>query len=136
MPTAPEARFFYRAAQQRLEDAQVLLAGGRTTGAVYMAGYAVECMLKALLLAQSADRARKMLLRSFRGVKAHDFESLKLRYSRIGGARFPGGVTRAFSVVSTWKTDFRYKATMVDRREAETFLRSVQAIFDFADRRL
>lgn len=36
-----------RLAEERLADAQVLFAAGRYSGAFYLAGYAVECGLKA-----------------------------------------------------------------------------------------
>ncbi len=39
-----------RLAQVRLDDAQVLLKGGRWAAAYYLTGYAVECALKACLL--------------------------------------------------------------------------------------
>ena len=41
-----------RASLQRLKDARVLLAGNRWHGAMYMAGYAVECLLKFKLMRQ------------------------------------------------------------------------------------
>jgi hypothetical protein len=40
-----------RLAGERLADAQVLVAGQRWSGAYYLAGYAVECALKACVLA-------------------------------------------------------------------------------------
>jgi hypothetical protein len=49
LPTAKEAQPFYQSALQRFEDAQYLLDGERTTAAIYLAGYSVECMLKALI---------------------------------------------------------------------------------------
>jgi HEPN domain-containing protein len=51
LPHSRGARLFYRAALHRYDDAALLLEAGRTTGAVYLAGYTVECMLKALVLA-------------------------------------------------------------------------------------
>ena len=38
-------------AEDRLIDAQHMLAGGRWSGAYYLAGYAVECGLKACIMA-------------------------------------------------------------------------------------
>ena len=46
LPSASEARPYYRAAKQRFEDARFLLEADRTTGAIYLAGYCVECMLR------------------------------------------------------------------------------------------
>ena len=51
IPRGPEARLFYRCAIQRHEESVVLLEAGYTTGALYLAGYSVECILKSLVLA-------------------------------------------------------------------------------------
>jgi len=40
---------FQRLALERLEDAQALLRAGRYSGSYYLAGYAVECALKACM---------------------------------------------------------------------------------------
>ena len=50
IPTSSNARLFYRAAKERFEDAELLLSLNRTTGAVYLAGYSVECIIKSLIL--------------------------------------------------------------------------------------
>src|SRR5690348_9075238 len=39
VPSSRDARWFYGCAAERYEDAEILLRAGRTTGAVYMAGY-------------------------------------------------------------------------------------------------
>jgi hypothetical protein len=44
VPASSEARLYYRCAFQRQEDAQILLRADRTTGAVYLAGYAIGCI--------------------------------------------------------------------------------------------
>ena len=80
LPQVVEARLFYRAAKLRLEDAKYLLDGGRTNGAVYLAGYAVECMLKALLLDRAPPKRRMELKNEMRGGRAHDFGWLKEQY--------------------------------------------------------
>ncbi|NJR43126.1 MAG: HEPN domain-containing protein, partial [Akkermansiaceae bacterium] len=41
-----------RLAEERVRDAEALLAGGRWEFAYYSAGYAVECALKSCLLAR------------------------------------------------------------------------------------
>src|SRR5439155_8365250 len=82
LPRPTEARLYYRAAKQRYDDAELLLEAGRTTGAVYLAGYTVECFLKALVLAGVAPGLRKRLLREFRGSRAHEIEWLGALYRR------------------------------------------------------
>ena len=62
LPEAREARPYYQTAKQRFEDARFLLEAERTTGAVYLAGYCVKCMLKALVLSRTpAGRRGEML---------------------------------------------------------------------------
>lgn len=52
VPKSKHARLFYRCALHRRDEAKILRkADPRTTGAVYLAGYSVECILKALILA-------------------------------------------------------------------------------------
>ena len=135
LPRAPEARPFYQSAKQRFEDAQFLLEAGRTTGAVYLAGYSVECVLKALILATVAPGERGETVASFRGTKAHDYDWLKARYFRHGGPPFPSVVSKHFTLVNSWTTDLRYRAGAARLTEAETFLRAAKAIVDWADGR-
>jgi hypothetical protein len=55
------------AAKLRFEEAEILLKAGKKIGAVYLAGYTVECFLKALILEGVATDLRKKLLAEFRG---------------------------------------------------------------------
>jgi hypothetical protein len=108
LPRSHLARVFYRAAYQRFGDAEFLMNEGRTTGAVYLAGYGVECMLKALILESLATEAQKAMVASFRGRRAHDFEWLKERYT-AGGGGVPAAVARHLARVNTWSIDMRYE---------------------------
>src|SRR4051794_8825909 len=108
LPKSSEARLYYRCAAQRYQDSQLLIKGNRTTGAVYFAGYAIECMLKSLLL-EATSRAKRMeTMANFRGGKGHDLEYLRRSYYLAGGARFPVEVNLAFTNVESWSTDLRY----------------------------
>lgn len=126
LPKSISARRYYRCAYQRHEEAQVLLRAEYTTGAVHLAGYGVECVLKALLLD---------VLRSFRGVRAHEFGWLRSRYLTSGGTRFPADVARHFTLVNDWSTDLRYAPSTIRSPEAEEFLASVRVIIRWADGR-
>ena len=75
LPKGEDARRFYRAAFQRFEDAEILLANQRTTGAFCLAGYGVECILKALILSVTAvNEVPRVAKRLTRGKKAHRIE--------------------------------------------------------------
>jgi HEPN domain-containing protein len=56
VPRDQETKRFYRAAGQRLEDARFLTESTRTTAAVLLAEYCVECVLKALIITQLSPR--------------------------------------------------------------------------------
>ena len=52
-PRSPDARRFYRAGLLRFDEAKFLLDNSEyTTAAVYLGGYAVECLFKALIPGQ------------------------------------------------------------------------------------
>jgi HEPN domain-containing protein len=136
IPGSIEARLFYRCAFLRHEDAQVLLRAEHTTGAVYLAGYGIECILKALLLSALAPASRSSMLQTFRGARAHDFEWLRTHYLQSGGARFPREVNRDFTLVNDWTTDLRYLPRTLRIEDAEAFLAAAAKIIHWADGRL
>lgn len=136
LPRGKEARLFYQSAVQRLEDARFLLESERTTGAVYLAGYGVECILKALLLTQMPHGKRAETMASFRGTRAHDYDWLKQQYLAYGGPSIPLTMTKHLTFVSTWTTDLRYQASMIEVRDAEEFIQATRAILRWAQGRL
>jgi hypothetical protein len=137
LPQAAEARRFYQSARQRFEDARFLLEEGRTTGAVYLAGYAVECILEALILAVIAQPGkRREMLKSFRGSRAHDFGWLKAIYIDNGGATFPAQVAKKFARTNLWSTELRYQPGTIRCREARNMLDAAEGILEWADGRL
>jgi hypothetical protein len=129
VPTSPNARLFYRCALQRFEEAKILRKADQlTTGAVYLAGYSVECMLKALILSELTKPKQEAMLKSFRGSKAHDFTWLREQYLLNGGARFPSKVSRCFTLVSDWSTDLRYIPKNLKTKDIDEFLKAAEEI--------
>jgi len=137
LPVAQEARPFYQAGIQRFEDARLLLErAARTTGAIYLAGYGVECLLKALVLSVVPNAKRQAVLNNFRGARAHNFDWLKARYFQYGGSPFPPEISKAFALVNTWDTEWRYRSGTASPRDAEAFLNAAEKIISSADGRL
>lgn len=60
-------RLFLNVAKARLEEAGHLRESDYTMGAVYLAGYAVECGLKALVLACWDEHEQPDVIAGFRG---------------------------------------------------------------------
>lgn len=136
IPASSDARLYYRAAFLRYEEAEVLVKAGYTTGAVYLAGYGIECILKALVLMAVPAGTRPDMLKSFRGNRAHEYEWLRSLYLTNAGARFPPEITQHFTLVNDWSTDLRYTPRSVRADEADVFLASAAAIIRWADGRL
>ena len=136
LPSSSDARVYYRCAKQRYEEAEILNRLEKRTGAVYLAGYGIECILKALALMAVPVRRRPEILKTFRGSKAHDYEWIRTVYLTNGGARFPPDVNRHFTLVNDWSTDLRYSTRLIKVADAEAFLRSAVAIIEWADGRL
>lgn len=140
VPRDKDAKRFYIAARRRLDDARALLAvdhaTDHTTGSMYLAGYTVECMLKALIIVQATSTRKPEVLKEFHGSGAHNFDRLRAAYLRLGGTGFPKNVVESFLVVQEWGTDWRYDPAPRPADDAESFLASVARIWDCIDKRL
>src|SRR5438094_75379 len=136
VPSSRDARRFYRSADRRVVEARILREADQTTGAVYLAGYGVECMLKALILNGLSPARQAAMLRSFRGNRAHDFEWLRKQYLRNGGSPFPEKIGLAFTLVRVWSTELRYDPKTNKPSEADEFLNAAGEIIRWADERI
>ncbi len=108
----------------------------RQAKAIYLAGYSVECLLKALILSAVPQAQEAELLGIFRGARAHDDEWLLHLYVDKGGARMPPSVVPHFARVNAWSTDMRYAPGTIAAHEAKVFLDAAIAIMTWADGRL
>src|SRR4051794_6954220 len=122
VPRDREARAYYYAAVQRREDARHLLAAGRTTGAVYLAGYCVECGLKALILAETPARQRAAV---WAELMTHDFAALRHVYQTGCGGTLTRATVRDLSVLRTWSSEMRYDARNIRMADAAALLAAV-----------
>jgi HEPN domain-containing protein len=130
-----EIRRFSTVAGQRFEEAEILFRNQRTTGAIYLAGYAVECMLKALLLANTPVKNHSEMLKAFRGQMGHNLDWLKGKLPRKK-LTIPDDILRAFTKVNTWSTDLRYTAGRKPEREARAFLDATLTMMNWIKGRL
>ena len=105
-------RKMYGAAVHRLEAAEDL-EQGHPLDSLYLAGYAIECSLKALILSQTPKRSRqKTFTEEFRGSVAHDFESLnsKLRLLKFHLPKEQLAKLRIANAI--WSVDLRYESKL------------------------
>ncbi len=113
----------------------MLNPGSYTTAAVYLAGYAVECMLKALILSNEPVTRNPQTLNTFRGASAHAFEWLKERLAERH-VSLPATVAKELAKVNKWTTSLRYEPRTIKRAEADEFLAAARQITRWVDGRL
>lgn len=125
---------YIRAASLRKETADLLASPSLRRGldAVYLAGYAAECALKALILERTSKNRREATLDEISaGAKAHDLQ--KLRNALIlRGVSVPREVWEAIDrICEEWSTDLRYVAKIPPEREVAQFLKRVDVVLDW-----
>ena len=112
------------AARARAREAHHLASGGHMSGALYLAGYVVECKLKILLNKMgkpypSAGRA------------GHDLKGL---WDAAGLRREDqSGFRRAF--IEYWSTDLRYSAVVASTHAPEDLLQAAQDLAGYVTKR-
>lgn len=101
-------------AEDRILDAECLLAGGRWNGAYYLAGYAVECGLKACIMAHVEASGAIFQDRKFsEKCWTHDFEELLALANLTTTMDADTAANPAFSanwtVAKEWRETSRYE---------------------------
>lgn len=104
-------------AEDRILDAQALLAAGRWTGAYYLSGYAVECGLKSCVLAHIERTGMifkdRKYLRSLGDCWTHDLDQL-VQLAELKAERDRAGAANAnlfisWGTVLLWRETSRYE---------------------------
>ena len=123
------------ASRQRLEDAKTLLNASRGRGAMYMAGYAVECLLKTKLmhiyncknLRELEDLLRqRSILPAHRTVFTHQLEDLLRLTPSYNRVIRNHEMLSLFNKVNQWTPNWRYISKPTNRREATEFITSIE----------
>ncbi len=133
MPTS--SRDFQRAARQRLTTAEFLLANRYNLDAASLAGYTVECSLKALILkatpqADHADTVKKITS----GSGMHNPEILNGVLKDLGRP-IPLRLVKRLRR-SGWSTALRYETGRIDTGEARAFLKTAKEVYDWVEGQL
>src|SRR4051794_4722137 len=114
----PTVRKFMLAADQRFTSAGILYREGLYLDAMYIAGYAPECALKALILATIPGKRRGQFMKQyFRGTRGHNLELLRRLLKRT----MPIEVARLLTRLATWSTDLRYEVGLRRADECREF---------------
>lgn len=138
-PKNKHARRYYRVAKQRLTEASAILQEAQLPAAAeYLAGYAVECVLKALLIVLVPDTERpddwEKIVHWMKRTFGHDLGDLRDEVLRRG-LRLPVAEVASLDfVMENWKPESRYVPGPGEMRHAREFLAAVQKVVEWADR--
>jgi HEPN domain-containing protein len=128
MPTT--SRAFLKAAAQRLATAEFLLKNDYTLDAMYLAGYCVECALKALILERTRDDEKTERLRSLSaGASMHNPESLAGKLKELGSPVDRQLLKRL--IRSGWSTSLRYEVRRRDTGETKGYLKRAREVYNW-----
>lgn len=125
------------AASKHLDDAQALLNSNRTDGAAYLAGYVVECSLKALILYDSGippSGSPPPWKKRRDGHNLNDLVAQASSLAAIAGARtarYLGPTIQglAGAGIASWAPNMRYRAPFVTPADAQSWFADAQAVY-------
>jgi HEPN domain-containing protein len=136
MPMDADARRYYRVAMKRLGEAELIFNKLNLAHAsVYLAGYAIECIVKALIVVRTEVASRGSMLNTLKTDKrfGHNLRGLRAALVQRGVA-LPRSVATEFLFASTWSEQMRYDPSERDLPDAEKFLKAARTIVAWADR--
>ena len=117
---------FQKLAELRIREAKLLLDSKHYEGAYYLAGYAVECALKACIAKKTMRYdfpPNKNIIGEF--YYTHDLEKLVNRADLRGALKDKGDSDLEFKTnwghVKNWKEDSRYDAKIDKKRAGDLY---------------
>lgn len=113
-------------ARLRLEDASVLLDQRRHQGAIYLAGYALECLLKYAITRRQGDI---YLSAKF---ETHDLDELLLAAGLLPALQSARSIHAIYSeFAELWTVELRYRPKSITPKEASRLYEQVEEIYDW-----
>ncbi|HEV7223519.1 MAG TPA: hypothetical protein VGN42_12510 [Pirellulales bacterium] len=109
----------------------------RWRGAMYMAGYSIECLLKTKLMRMfecrhlrelETELQRRGALPIQATIFTHQLEILLRLTQGMGRLRQNEPHWRLFNIVNRWVPAWRYTADLANREDAEDFLEAVEKV--------
>ncbi|MFO0968602.1 MAG: HEPN domain-containing protein [Gemmataceae bacterium] len=127
----------FEAAQYLLRGCSPRSASTRAAEAIYLGGYAAECILKARLLSRVRPKRHSRLLEQFKSRFRHDLEAQREALQRgKKPVHLPEEEMRSFRRIRrTWSSTLRYDPGMKKTEDAEVLLESVFALLQWVLRR-
>jgi HEPN domain-containing protein len=115
--------------------AETLSAEKVNLDAMYLAGYAIECSLKALILECSPSEEKTQTLKNItRGAKMHNIEIL-IGILKDHRRPIPLVIVKRLRK-SSWSTELRYKTGRSPTGHTRAFLKTAKAVYDWVGSQL
>lgn len=136
-----EVKRFHGAAWKHQEAAEFLLracspaaSSTRAAEAIYLGGYAAECILKALLLSRIRPKRHPLLLREYLTDIRHDLEKLKARLEALRKpVLLPQQEVRHLRLIRRmWSSRMRYDSLPRKTEDAQQFTNAVNQLLAYA----
>jgi HEPN domain-containing protein len=131
-----------KAGKHRMDDARALFNSVRWRGAMYLAGYSIECLLKTKLMRKFECRHLRELEEELRdrGILAvrgtvftHQLELLLRLTGATDRLRQNAGHWQHFNLVNRWIPAWRYTADLSNSDDAKDFLDAVEKVSHWID---
>ncbi len=126
-----------KASKHRLDDARALLIQQRWRGAMYMAGYSIECLLKTTLMRRfdcrhlrelEEELQARRLLAARATIFTHQLELLLGLTDATERLRQNEEHWRLFNMVNRWVPAWRYTANLSSPDDANDFVAAVEKL--------
>lgn len=126
-----------KAGKHRLDDARALLNDSRFRGAMYLAGYAIECLLKTKLMRQfdcrhlrelEEELQRREMLAGHATIFTHQLEMLLRLTGGMDRLRQNRPLWQLFNQVNHWVPAWRYNSDLSNHDDAKDFLEAVEKV--------
>jgi HEPN domain-containing protein len=118
---AADRAHFQRLAELRLAEAKILAREGLFSGAYYLAGYAIECALKARIAAQFRENEipdKNLVNRIYTHDLAELFRLAGLEAELDVARKNDAALNRRWSVIKNWNEQSRYGLWTDEQAEA------------------
>jgi HEPN domain-containing protein len=129
-----------KAGQHRRADADALFEKQRWRGAMYLAGYAIECLIKAKLMERfkqsnledlETEFKRRHVIPDRSSLFDHRIELYVGASGRLDALRSDNALWRSFNIANRWIPSWRYNPDLSNRADAEDFLFAVDAMLEW-----
>lgn len=134
-----------KAGKHRMTDAKALYAATRYRGAMYLAGYSIECLLKTKLMRMydcrhlrelEEELQRRGLLSAQASVLTHQLELLLRLAQGLDRLRQSEEHWKLFNMVNRWVPAWRYAADLSNPEDAGDFLAAVDRLSHWIENNL